>query len=238
MAGRDLLIRCGVVFAMALAGSVRPDPSRADSCGQALAKPDVDVRMEMMPAELDVSQSLKTIGSSPEFALLPMSDQAGHTIGITKLGVPHEWRFSLEGRERSEGGYCWSVKSLELKVSAVTTVFIAREIPRDSCVWREVLSHEGLHVELDRRLFPQFADHVRPQLFEAATHTVAAATGDDAKAIFEARIADAVGTAVDGFLDKRNALQLNIDSAEEYARFNRVCGDAELRAILARGGLN
>ncbi|WP_374372086.1 hypothetical protein [Dongia sp.] len=222
---------------IALVALLAPLSAKADSCGQALAQPDVDVRLEMKPVTHDFSVGLKTIGSDPAFQPQSMSENTGHTIGLTKLDVSTHARLVSSGEPRSEGGYCWSVKTLEFNVVAITTVYVAKEIPRDSCLWREVMSHENLHVELDQRLFARFADYVRPKILQSMTRTVAAASDNEANAVFEKRIVDAVSGAIDGFRSNRNARQAAIDSPEEYARFNRVCGDAELSAILTRAGV-
>jgi len=220
-----------------LAWATMSAEATADSCGQALAVPEVSVRTELHPVSYDFSKGILAITSDPQLAIPRGLEEFSHAIGATRVVTSGQWNLSLEGQPRSDGGICWSAKSLDVNLIAHTSVFVAREIVRDTCLWREVMRHEALHVALDQRLFPRLADIVRPRVKQAAARTIAATSGQAAQAEFEALIGKAIADGLALFSAKRNKQQLTIDTREEYSRANRLCGDAEIAAAFEKAGI-
>ena len=93
--------------------------------------------------ELDVDALHRETGQ-PRSATL-------HHLGLTTSRV--EWQSEIETRYRSTaGGVCARPATISLNlVQTEHVVRIAREIPRDGCLWREVAAHERRHVAVNRR---------------------------------------------------------------------------------------
>jgi hypothetical protein len=210
----------------------------ADSCGQSLGKPEVNVHIDRRPVAQDFRQTLKAMNSDPQFSLTGRSKSASdYTIGLTRLVTGYQLRAELIGQPRTGGDYCWSVATLDVLVSAETTVFIGKEVPRNSCTWREVMAHETLHVELDERLLARLADRIRPSIAKAATLTLAAPSAEQAEQAIRGPISAAAAAALEDFSQKRLAQQLMIDTPEEYRRLSMACGNKEFSEILRRAGV-
>ena len=205
-----MLFRVGLGLVLAF---MTPAIASADSCGQALAMPEVSVRTELHPVRYDFSKGILAITSDPQLAVPRILEGFSHAIGATRVVTSGHWNLELEGEARSAGGICWTAKKLDVVVVAHTDVFVAQEIPRNTCLWREVMRHEALHVEVDQGLFARLADNVRPAIKNAASLTVAATDDQTAKADFEARIGRAISDTLAIFSAKRNARQLAIDNA-------------------------
>lgn len=225
---------CAWIILLLLAGW--PNQVAADGCGQALGKPQIEIRSDIAPARLDLTRSLAALTRDPDLAG-SRTPAFPYAVGATGLALELKWSLHFAGTPRSDGGFCWSVQSLDITVNATATIFIASEIPRDSCLWRAVERHEQRHVMVDRQLFPELARMLRPPVLDAARRTAAAASGDEAKTILGAAIEDAIEAAQRAYESRRMAHHLPIDTPEEYNSFRRICGDAEVQAVLSRAGM-
>lgn len=212
-------------------------PASADSCGQALGKPEVNVRLDRRPVGQDFTQSLKTMNSDPQFSLTGRSRGASdYTIGLTRLVTKYQLKANLIGDPRAGGDYCWSIEKLDILISAETTVFIGKEVPRNSCTWREVMVHESRHVKIDEKLLAKLSDRIRPPIAKAAAFTLAAPTTEEAQQVIRKRISAAAAAALEDFSEKRLVQQLAIDTPEEYRKLSIACGSREFSEILRRAG--
>lgn len=229
-------LRLGVWLVVALfAGWV--GEARADSCGQAGSPPVISVRTQIKPPTLDFTKGILELSAEPDLAVPRDLPEFKYATGATSVGTEREWNVQLKGTQRPEGGQCWWITRLQVTLTAHTKVFVAKEVPKDSCLWKEVMRHEGQHVKIDRTLFPRLGDTVRPRIMRQMSRSISAPSEAAAGAYFKEMIIKSVDSAIQAFLDKRNKAQLAIDNREEYTRANRLCGDAEIAAAFARAGI-
>lgn len=219
-----------------LAWTAQTGAARADACGQALANPEIDIRSEFAPPDLDHNRNLRALIADPAFAAA-RSEDFPYMLGVTQMSVSGNLSMSIKGVPRSDGTFCWSVQRLDITLQAVSTVYIASEIQRDGCLWREVWHHEERHVAANRQYFPQFAALIRPDVLEVARRTLAAATDAEAEAFFAAAINRAAEKAQHRFEASAHDRHRKIDTPEEYSRVSNTCGDGEMREVLTRAGL-
>ncbi|MFC7692032.1 hypothetical protein ACFQY5_23085 [Paeniroseomonas aquatica] len=79
-----------------------------------------------------------------------------HHLGLTTSRV--EWQSEIETRYRSTEGVCARPATVSLELAQTEHVVrVAREIPKGSCLWREVSAHERRHVAVNRRSLRQAA---------------------------------------------------------------------------------
>lgn len=213
-----------------------PKAALADACGQALGQPQVDIRLEFTKPKLDISRRLRALIDDPSLSHT-RSPAFPYTLGVTQMSMSGGLNVNIEGNPRSDGMFCWSVKTLEITVKAASTVYIAAEIPRESCLWREVQEHEAKHIAVNRQHFQQFAALIRPQALDATRRTMVAAGGAEAKAFFQAALDNVVQDAQARFEAAVLDQHREIDTTEEYNRVSKACDTAEMRAVLSRAGI-
>jgi len=209
----------------------------ADSCGQRVAPPSLSVRSLVQPPKQDLTRSIKDLTGDPNVAVPRGLENFGFAVGATAAAPKTEYSWSTQGAQMPDGTWCWRAAKVSVIVTVATTVYIAKEIPRESCLWREVAKHEAKHVRLDRQLFPSLPGIVRPKVQRVIAHSVSAGTIEEASALLGRRIDAAVVEAAAFFELTRNKRQLEIDTVEEYGRPNRICGNAEVAAAIRRAGL-
>jgi len=227
------LIRAGCVFGLLLAIVAATEQAVAQDCSGVPAPPQIEVSADVRAAVLDTSTSLRNLSADAGPAMGPNS----HTLGTTSLNVMNNLQLQSRGMPQAGGGFCWSVTQVKAIVRADTTVNIASEITRDSCMWREVMAHEKKHVALDRQLLPNLVAATRARLMQLGNQSISAASEAVASAAFQAAAERALNEAADQYFDGRNAQQLALDTPEEYARLSRACGDAEVAEVLGRAGI-
>ncbi|MDY0872869.1 hypothetical protein [Dongia rigui] len=227
------VLRAALLLFICLAGA---QTAWAD-CGEAIAPPVVSVRTLAQPPTQDVSHGIAQLSADRSLAVPRGLENFRFAVGATAAQAQGRTNWQMRGEPLAGGGYCWEIAQLEIVVTVATKVYIAREVPRGSCLWNEVVRHEAKHVRADQKLFPELSGLIRPKVLRAISRTVPAANENDARAALGALINRAVQEAVAAFQVTRNQQQLTIDTAAEYSRANRVCGNAEVAAAIQRAGL-
>jgi hypothetical protein len=206
-------------------------------CGGAIVPPVVSVRTLAQPPVQDLSLGIAQLSSDRSLAVPHGLESFRFAVGATAAQAQRRTSWQMRGEPQANGGYCWAIAQLKIVVTVATRVYIAREVPRGSCLWNEVVRHEAKHVRADQQLFPELSGLIRPKVLRAISRTVPAATDSEARAVLGALVNSAVQEAVAAFQVARNQRQLTIDTAQEYSRANRVCGNAEVAAAIQRAGL-
>ncbi|MFZ4407512.1 MAG: hypothetical protein ACOYOH_09225 [Paracraurococcus sp.] len=161
--------------------------------------------------------ALRAASGVPEAARL-------HHLGLTASRV--EWGSEIETRWReTPAGLCARPARVALRLAQTEhRIRIAREIPRDGCLWRAVEAHERRHVAVNQATLRRAATAMR-QAAEAWAAR-AEATGDDAAAAaarLQAGLRQAMEPALAAMRAARESGHAAIDTPEEYARLSRLC---------------
>ncbi len=212
-------------------------PARAQDCGAAIAPPVVSVRTQARPPVQDLSRGIANLTGDPRLAVPHGLQDFKFAVGVTAADATGTSQWQMQGFGMGDGRQCWSITQLQIVITVFTKVYIAKEVPRGSCLWNEVAKHEAKHVRLDQKLFPHMSGMIRPKVLRAISRSVPARSGEEAKALLGQLVNQAVGEAVRDFEVTRNAEQLKIDTRAEYSHPNRVCGEAEVAAAIQRAGL-
>lgn len=214
------------------------DMAAAASCGQNPTRPVIDVRLDSPKPTYDLKKGIKSLNASSR--VVGQGVAAGgfdQTLGLTSIAVDSTMSAEMTGRPQSNGGYCWSISRMTFTVKAETVVYVAKEITRDSCLWREVLAHEGKHVSIAQSFLPKVDNYVRPKLSAALSRSVSARTNDEAGELMKKSVSRAASAALKDFMADLTERQLRLDTPAEYSRFSKACGNAELAAVLKKAGI-
>jgi hypothetical protein len=221
-----------------LLAALLPRLALAEECARPLDKPAIKLETTSSDIVYDASEGLKALTKKATADnALPATGKI-YSMGLTAAEWKSSAKLQLTGRPLDRDTYCWSVVSLTMKFELTTKVFIAKEIARGSCAWKEVVDHEHKHVNLDRKLLAGLDDMVRPKIEPALRKTVVAKDGNKALAVLQADTRAAINRALKAFIDHREKQQLSkIDTAAEYKRVDEACSDAEWAAIFKQAGL-
>jgi hypothetical protein len=161
-----------------------------------------------------------------------------YSFGLTSV----EWRskadMQLAGMPVGAASYCWYVTEISMTIETHSTIFLAKEIARDSCIWREVMNHEQKHVKLNRILFGRLKDDLKPKIAAVAEGGIETSDGDAAMAVFRPKIEKTIDTVLEKFSAAREKRhRAEIDTEAEYDRVDAACTETEWDAIYRRAGL-
>ncbi|WP_374384710.1 hypothetical protein [Dongia sp.] len=231
----DLLGGLALVAAL-VASLLSSTPARADACGGAIAPPTLTVRTDARPPTQDHSRGVASLSKDGNLAVPRGLENFRYAVGVTAADATGHTEWDMQGQALPDGRQCWWITQAKIIATVSTRVFIAKEIPRGSCLWNEVVKHEAKHVHLDQQLFPKMSGLIRPRVLAAISHSVVARSQAEARTLLGALLSKATRQAVSEFQRARDAEQLKIDTAAEYSRPNKICGEAAVSAIIQRAG--
>lgn len=172
-----------------------------------------------------------------------MGEAAGgefpHHLGLTTSRVEWQAEITLRGRGPPDGPVCAVPTAVRIRLlHAEHAIRLAREVPRDGCLAREILAHERRHAEVNRRTLRVAAAELRQAARAWAAEAQAEAADLGAAAVL---LQEALGAAVAPVLERlrrsREAGHAAIDTPEAYRRLSRICpaDQRRLRRALAGG---
>lgn len=179
--------------------------------------------------EVHVSQQAAAIRHDvPSRALshmLPPASQAGHALGATRAMASHHSEISLATLRLPLHGVCATANVRVALGFSALEVYVAREIETDSCLFKEVLAHENLHVREHRlalnRVRGLLQDvlarrYGQPEVFFFDSKSSAE---DDIRA----GVDNSLAPLVHELLSQQQPNHGHIDTPAEYARLTHAC---------------
>lgn len=187
----------------------------------------------------DIPVSIETVFSDPYVVgsttlheLQSLAGQAhaireGWTMGLTTYKPVIEISFPVTLVQTDGGLACAVVNKLDVRLGyRDVTVYVAREIPRNTCGFDEVFRHEMRHVEVNRSMLQSYLPIVSGRLREhlKLNGVIRQENPDYAVSELRGRLKQIVEETMRE-MDRENVeRQLAIDSREEYARISNACG--------------
>lgn len=163
----------------------------------------------------------------------PRLDRFIHAMGLTAT----EWgtEISVAGLAGPRGGrQCFVATELRVRFGLhAHLVFVASEIPRWSCLWRDVHAHEMRHVGVNREAIRAAAALLSADVEVLARRGIATEgpTAEAAQQAALARLRAAVRRAEETFDQRSSRGHAAIDTPEEYDRASRTCGGEAQRIL-------
>ena len=102
-------------------------------------------------------------------------------------------------------------------------IYIGREIPVDSCAYREVLAHELRHLKAYQEHLPKVEMKVRAALARRFGNKPLYAPGGQARKLLQREIDSQWMPYIKAEMAQVELVQARIDSPQEYARLGKVC---------------
>jgi hypothetical protein len=141
---------------------------------------------------------------------------------------------TVTGQAMPDGRYCVWIGTAVIGVTWEYRVRIAREIKPGSCPERAVREHEAKHVALARQMQPQLQQRLSDSLRQPGSLAMLTSEPYLAQPKLEARLAQILKQVTAAFTAEQDRLELAIDTPQEYARVQNVCGKPVFDALLKR----
>jgi hypothetical protein len=214
-----------------------PDSAWAKSCSAPARGPTIKIKLVDGKPAYNTVEGLKALTRK----MNPNQDpgiKSIYSFGLTSV----EWRskadLRLSGMPIGATSYCWYVAEVNMTIELRETVFLAKEIERDTCTWREVMAHEQKHVQLNDKMFARLPGEIKPKIAASAQGGILTSDGQDAMATFRPKIQAAINTALDKFsVAREKQHRTEIDTKAEYDRVDAACAEPEWDAVFRRAGL-
>jgi hypothetical protein len=216
-------------------------PAWAQVCPNPQAAPKVVLTVKQSPVTHDNSKYIHDlIGLSTTLAASSLAAAAGHKhvpLGLTEVKTRFTSSMESEVIRLRNGRYCASLRTLFVDfIFDDTTVYVATNLPRSSCIYREVLLHEYKHVEVDRQLLAQWRSTLEREAQNAARTVgiIEARSQNELGEMMKAKLEPQLRRTFQQLLDARDRAQAQIDTREEYERVSRSC-NGEARKYVPAG---
>lgn len=212
----------------ALLGTVLAGPCLADTCAD-LPPPSVRVERLEPQVELNTDYSVKTLNNLGAAVARP-----GHQVlGLTRSQVSAT--LNVQAPTVYDAAWRWECASPQIVLRygfSPITVYVASEIPRDSCAYREIHAHEMLHV----RAYREHVASIEKTLTDALTTRFADNgpwRGQAGQVIPRLRreLDQRWLPMIRREIKRGEAAQALIDSPEEYQRVANAC-DGEIGKLM------
>jgi len=158
-------------------------------------------------------------------------------VGITAASLKLDSRFQVSiSINPADRMACAQIAGFDLNVGFEdTVVYLAKELPYRSCSYLAVLEHEMKHVRTDKAFVATYAPYLPDTLRRAIREigTVRASSSETAEKRLTASIDSVMADIGSDFSHRRQAMQIQIDTPEEYARLGSSC-NGELSETIDR----
>ncbi|HYH19177.1 MAG TPA: hypothetical protein VD995_11225 [Azospirillum sp.] len=231
MFGMTRPIHACVPMAAALVAAVvlsAPGLAAAQSNGcPAFDRPTVQVDFQAAPLGRDDTRSTAQLAGLPGRAPGPAGASGGNILGLAHAKYGEQSQLGAVFQPQRDGSVCAAVSSVKVTFGFIErVVYVARELPRGSCIHGEVLAHEMKHVATDEALLKEFQPEIRRRIETAAARlgTVRARSQQQAVQALRRPLDAALKGLLQEFSRNRDDRQARVDTIQEYQRVSRSCG--------------
>ncbi len=234
---RLLLPACLVLLGGA--GLLSAAPAAAQQGGACPDYGPTQLKVDVLTAPLrrDYGRSINQLAGMPGRAPGPAGASNGHILGLAL--VKHGERSNLEAliQPMGDGTFCVTPKLLTAGFGyEERTIYVARELPQNSCIFGEVLSHEMKHIAVDEQLLREYAPTLNRRLEAVAARMkpVRARSKDQAMRALLLPVNSLLRQMLQEFGQERERRQSQVDTLAEYERVSRSC-NGEINRYIPKG---
>ena len=194
--------------------------------------PHLHVEVLSDPVQYDTSKSraaLKGFGTSLASPYAPGTST--HTNGLMRGTIALQSNSGVARQSQSDGSdNCFWYDQVTVTIKLAPTIYIAREVPPDSCLYREVLAHETHHVNVDHEVAQGFQTTIQDELAQYVTQVgVAGPYAAAQKNAIQTKLNQQLNALVRSWSvriqNERLLQQAKVDTLAEYERIARACPD-------------
>lgn len=139
------------------------------------------------------------------------------------LVISFEWKENLHQDGRLS---CMRPRILARMAIAPQTVYVAREFEQNACVYEDILAHEMRHVRVNQDYLKRAARYLERSLSEFFGDRIFYGDGPTMKRQLEAAVRESWMPMAQAVFNQSSGAHARIDSREEYARNQMICGGA------------
>jgi hypothetical protein len=164
------------------------------------------------------------------------SIKEGLTLGLTRYDPVLEFRVPIREVSLASGLSCAFVDHVDVTIGYKNVaVFIASEIPEDSCGFNQVLAHEQKHINVNKQILAEYTPRIERELKEylRLNGVFREQTHDYALSILQGKLHEILNGIIADMTQENMRRQQMIDTRAEYARVSASCG-GQLSNIAAR----
>lgn len=207
---------------------VSPAWGAVDSDCPPFEEPAIDVRPQIIRPRIDNTRNLHALmvmakESSDQFSSARKEIPIGLTASALTMTTHYKILMQDHPMRRTS---CAQISSLTLSFGFPdTTVYLAREIPYNSCGYQEVLEHELTHVAIDRALVRDALPHLTQELerFVRQLGVIRSNSPEEARGLIEDHVNAFIRRWSQELSSLRHEKQNDFDSPEEYERLTLSC---------------
>lgn len=198
-----------------------------------MSAPNVTITPEVEAVRYDLTRTTAELTQKHRASSRAIPDGT-KVLGLAGGKMGYRLQTRAKGVSRATGGTCVYLTDVRLVVGYDDpTIYIARELPRGTCIHGKVVEHEQEHIRIDRRNLARLLPRLQSVLSDAAYRTGSVATRDPERAQqqLQDRLMAVIRPTMDDFIARRNAEQNAFDSPDEYRRIGNSC-NGELRTYV------
>lgn len=147
--------------------------------------------------------------------------------GLTLLDFGTTYKTTVSMSEIGPGRWCASIERIdaEFGLKEPAKVMIASEIEKDSCVYRSILDHEGLHVGIGERGATQGARDMQAAVAKAVAEAfpIEGDSKDQAYGLAKQVIERAVDESSSEAIARADRENMALDTKQSYEQLGGMC---------------
>lgn len=237
---RNFLLLIAIVFSFAVNGPQAFAASDVEGCNNYVPT-EVDVKTQYDEVEYDLTQPMLKIRDLSEGGKAKGKDALHSEAWPVGLSTGEMFFSVTSDIMKMRTGYsqttCGQIKAIHVEFGFKDNkIYVAKEFPKRSCPFKEVLGHEEKHKAVDRAILDEYTDKVRIAFQDAAKKigvvksSSSSAIDDQLNSAFNQAV-DKIGRQVEDELKSR---QKEVDSKEEYQRVTDSCDGRTMEIVNQR----
>ncbi len=149
------------------------------------------------------------------------------TMGITRYEPTVEFNVPMEIVTYPNGISCAHVQHADVKIGyRDVRIYVAGEIPQNSCGFKETLDHEKKHIDVNREILDKFVPLIQERFNNYLRFNGNAQIDNPelAEKILNHKLEEIMSETINQMDAENMRRQRDIDSTGEYNRLAKVCG--------------
>ncbi len=211
-------------------------PQAAAQCLQPQQQPIMRVDLDADQPIIDHMQPRQNLKQFQIATVSPYgAGQNVHVNGLMRGAITLQSQTAIAWQVQQNGSdTCYWFNNININLKLNPTIYIAREIIKDSCLYQEVLKHEYQHYNVDLRVAQDYQLVMQDEIQRVMQHTGVIGPFQSqfeaqAKAELMKRLEAVLTTVNERMKNDRIKRQSLVDTREEYERIVRACpGDKSM----------